>query len=64
MFQVHVVQQLKCAYQQLQGDFIFSTFHKESHTKWGRKLLEENIGLKPVEFFRDFGLMMFERKFV
>ena len=64
MFQVHVVQQLKCAYQQLQGDFIFSTFHKESHTKWGKKLLEENIGLKPVEFFRDFGLMMFERKFV
>lgn len=64
MFQVHVVQQLKSAYEEIQGDFIFSTFHKQSHTKWGKKLLEENIGLKSVEFFRDFGLMMFERKFV
>ena len=64
MFQVHVVQQLKSACEQVKGDFIFSTFHKERHTRWGKKLLEETIGLKPVEFFRDFGLMMFERKFV
>lgn len=63
MFQVHVVQQVKSAYQQVQGDFIFSTFHNERHTKWGKKLLEETVGLKPVEFFRDFGLMMFEHKF-
>lgn len=64
MFQVHVVQQLKSAGEQIQGDFIFSTFHKQSHTNWGKKLLEEKVGLKSVEFFHDFGLMMFERKFV
>lgn len=63
IFQVHVVQQLRSACQQVEGDFIFSTFHKERHTKWGKKLLEETIGLKPVDFFRDFGLMMFQRRF-
>lgn len=63
MYQVHVIQQLRSACEKMKGDFIFSTFHKERHTKWGKKLLEETIGLKPVEFFHDFGLMMFERKF-
>ena len=63
LFQVHVVQQLKSAFHQIQGDFIFSTFHKQSHSKWGKKLLEENVGLKSVEFFHNFGLMLFERKF-
>lgn len=64
MFQVHVVRQLKSACRQIQGDFIFSTFHKQSHRKWGKKLLEERIGLKSVEFFKNFGLMLFEREFV
>lgn len=63
MFQVHVVEQLRRAFEQIEGDFIFCTFHKDRHTNWGKKLLEESVGLKPVEFFRDFGLMMFERKF-
>ncbi|KAJ7363410.1 hypothetical protein OS493_009562 [Desmophyllum pertusum] len=48
MFQVHVVEQLRSACEKVEGDFIFSTFHKERHTKWGKKLLEETIGLKPV----------------
>ena len=63
LFQVHVVQQLRSAFHQIQGDFIFSTFHKQSHSKWGKKLLEEKFGLKSVEFFHNFGLMLFERKF-
>ena len=49
-----VVQQLKSTFHQIQGDFIFSTFHKQSHSKWGKKLLEEKVGLKSVEFFHKF----------
>lgn len=44
----------------MEGDFIFFIFYKECYIKWGKKFLEEMIGLKLVEFFCDFGLMMFE----
>ena len=62
LFQAHLIQQLKSAHQQIEGDFIFSTFQKASHRNWGKNILEERIGLKPVRFF-DFGLIMFQRDF-
>lgn len=62
LFKAHVFEQLKKSRESIKGDFIFSTFHDSAYTSHIKHFLEDEIGLRAVEFF-DFGLMLFEKEF-
>ncbi|XP_031552850.1 histidine N-acetyltransferase-like [Actinia tenebrosa] len=62
LYRAHVLQQLKCALEQVHGSFIFSPFHVPSLSNEGRQILKEDLQLRPVEFFT-FGLRLFEKEF-
>jgi len=62
LYHAHLIQQLKCAINTINGPFIFSPFQSSSLTSKGQEVLQEILHLKPVEFFT-FGLRLFEKEF-
>lgn len=62
LYHAHLLQQLKCAINTINGPFIFSPFQSSSLTSKGQEVLQEVLHLKPVEFFT-FGLRLFEKEF-
>ncbi|KAK3728393.1 hypothetical protein QZH41_005983 [Actinostola sp. cb2023] len=62
LYHTHLIQQLKCAINAIKGPFIFSPFQMPSLTIEGRRILNDELQLKPVEFFT-FGLRLFEKEF-
>lgn len=63
LFRAHVFEQLKKSCETVKGKFIFSTFHDSTYSSHIKHFLEDEIGLRHVDFF-DFGLMLFEKRFL
>lgn len=62
LYHAHLIKQFQCAINSINGPFIFSPFQSASLTTKGQEVLQDDLHLKPVEFFT-FGLRLFEKEF-